>query len=68
MLETALEYRSAFSFFQEHNPSYSSTLSDEEWEWANSGTGYLKLLVEIMNIFSLNRSPTANIFFPEIFF
>jgi hypothetical protein len=66
MLETALEYRSAFSLFQEHNPSYSSTLSDEEWEWAISVTGYLKLLVEIMNTFSANRFTTANVFFPEI--
>jgi hypothetical protein len=66
MLETALEYRSAFSLFQEHNPSYSSTLSDEEWEWAMSVTGYLKLLVEIMNTFSANRFTTANIFFHEI--
>ncbi|KAK2408571.1 zinc finger BED domain-containing protein RICESLEEPER [Trifolium repens] len=66
MLETALEYRSAFSHFQEHNPSYSSNLSDEEWEWAISVTGYLKLLVEIMNTFSANRFTTANVFFPEI--
>jgi hypothetical protein len=66
MLETALEYRSAFSLLQEHDTSYSSTLSDEEWEWASSVAGYLKLLVEIMNIFSGNRFPTSNIFFPEI--
>lgn len=66
MLETALEYRNAFSVFQEHDPSYTSILSDEEWEWANSVAGYLKLLVEIMNIFSGKRFPTANIFFPEI--
>lgn len=66
MLETALEYRGAFSLLQEHDLSYSSNLSDEEWEWANSVAGYLKLLVEIMNIFSSNRFPTANIFFPEI--
>ncbi|KAJ1380629.1 Zinc finger, BED-type [Sesbania bispinosa] len=66
MLETAVEYRSAFSVFQEHDPSYSSILTDEEWEWATSVTGYLKLLVEIMNVFSGNRFPTANIYFPEI--
>ncbi|XP_061372933.1 zinc finger BED domain-containing protein RICESLEEPER 1-like isoform X2 [Gastrolobium bilobum] len=66
MLETALEYKTAFSLFQEQDPSYSSFLTDEEWEWAISVTAYLKLLVEITNVFSGNRFPTANIYFPEI--
>ncbi|KAL2326846.1 hypothetical protein Fmac_020273 [Flemingia macrophylla] len=66
MLEAALEYRRAFSLFQQHDSSYSSTLNDEEWEWASSVTGYLKLLVEITNVLSGNKFPTANIYFPEI--
>lgn len=66
MLETALEYKSAFSLFQEQDPSYLSFLTDEEWEWTTSVTSYLKLLVEITNVFSGNRFPTANIYFPEI--
>ncbi|KAM1057768.1 hypothetical protein ACFX2A_031671 [Malus domestica] len=32
MLETALEYRGAFSLLQEHDPSYTSALTDTEWE------------------------------------
>ncbi|XP_031255614.1 zinc finger BED domain-containing protein RICESLEEPER 1-like isoform X2 [Pistacia vera] len=66
MLETALEYRNAFSVLQEHDPEYSSALTDTEWEWASAITGYLKLFVEITNVFSGNKFPTANIYFPEV--
>ncbi|XP_015933545.1 zinc finger BED domain-containing protein RICESLEEPER 1 [Arachis duranensis] len=66
MLETAVEYKTVFALFQEQDSSYSSAISDEEWEWATSVTGYLKLIVEITNVFSGNRFPTANIYFPEI--
>ncbi|CAL5342091.1 hypothetical protein CsSME_00026599 [Camellia sinensis var. sinensis] len=66
MLETALEYRGAFSVLQEHDASYTMALSEREWEWANSVTGYMKLFVEVTNVFSGNKYPTANIYFPEI--
>lgn len=66
MLETALEYRGAFSLLQDQDPSYTSALTDTEWEWASSVTGYLKLFVEITNVFSSNKCPTANMYFPEI--
>lgn len=66
MLETALEYRGAFSLLQEHDPDYISALTDTEWEWASSVTGYLKLFLEITNVFSANKFPTANMYFPEV--
>lgn len=66
MLETALEYRAAFSLLQEHDPAYMSSLTDMEWDWVTSVTGYLKLFVEITNVISGNKCPTANVFFPEI--
>ncbi|KAM6601327.1 hypothetical protein CsatA_020936 [Cannabis sativa] len=66
MLETALEYRAAFSILQDHDPAYNSSLTDTEWEWTFSITGYLKLFVEITNVISGYKSPTANIYFPEI--
>ncbi|XP_059444147.1 zinc finger BED domain-containing protein RICESLEEPER 1-like [Corylus avellana] len=66
MLETALEYRGAFSLLQEQDPSYTSALTDTEWEWVSSVTRYLKLFVEITNVFSSNKCPTANMYFPEI--
>ncbi|XVF18464.1 hypothetical protein REPUB_Repub11eG0023600 [Reevesia pubescens] len=64
MLETAVEYRNAFCHVPELDPDLA--LSDEEWEWASSITGYLKLFIEIINVFSGNKCPTANIYFPEI--
>lgn len=64
MLETAVEYRNVFCQLPELDPDLA--LSDEEWEWASSITGYLKLFVEIINVFSGNKCPTANIYFPEI--
>ncbi|XP_057967030.1 zinc finger BED domain-containing protein RICESLEEPER 1-like [Malania oleifera] len=66
MLETALEYKDAFSLLKEHDSAYTTALSDKEWEWASSITGYLKLFVEITNGFAGNKCPTANIYFPEI--
>ncbi|KAF5460869.1 hypothetical protein F2P56_020708 [Juglans regia] len=66
MLETALEYRGVFSLLQEHDPAYTVALTDAEWEWTSSVTGYLKLFVEIINVFSSNKFPTANMYFPEI--
>jgi hypothetical protein len=66
MLETALEYRGAFSLLQEQDSSYTSALTDTEWEWVSSVTSYLKLFVEITNVFSSNKCPTANMYFPEI--
>ncbi|CAA3016985.1 zinc finger BED domain-containing RICESLEEPER 1-like [Olea europaea subsp. europaea] len=66
MLEAALEYRRAFSLLPEHDPAYTMALSDLEWEWASSVTGYMKLLVEYTNVFSGARFPTSNIYFPEI--
>ncbi|KAK8588990.1 hypothetical protein V6N12_023406 [Hibiscus sabdariffa] len=64
MLETAVEYRNVFHHFPDLDPDLA--LSSEEWEWTSSITSYLKLLVEIINVFSGNKCPTANIYFPEI--
>ncbi|XP_057522075.1 zinc finger BED domain-containing protein RICESLEEPER 1-like [Amaranthus tricolor] len=66
MLETALAYKAAFTLLQKHDSSCTLALSEEEWEWANSVTSYLKLFVEITNAITSNNSPTSNIYFPEI--
>ncbi|KAH6775530.1 hypothetical protein C2S52_013091 [Perilla frutescens var. hirtella] len=66
MLESALEYRGAFSLLHEHDPSYTKALSETEWEWASSIAGFLKFLLEFTNIIIGNKYPTANIFFSEI--
>lgn len=67
MLETALVYRAAFSEMTQQDPSCQFYLSDEEWEWASSVTGYLKLFVEITHLFTgKGIPPTANIYFSDI--
>lgn len=66
MLEAALDYRDAFSLFQGHDPSYASTLTETEWDSVHIIAGFLKILVEINNVLSSNKNPTANIYFPEI--
>lgn len=66
MLKIAVEFRAAFSILQEHDPTYQTALSDDEWERASSIAGYLKLLVEVTTSLSSNKCATANIYFPEI--
>lgn len=66
MMDTALEYRTAFSLLQEHEPTYTSALTDTEWEQTATVAHHLNTFVEITNVFSGNKCPTANIYFPEI--
>lgn len=66
MLDTALEYKAVFAALQEHDAGYKMALSEREWEWVSAVTGYMKLFVEVMTVFSGNKYPTANIYFPEI--
>lgn len=66
MLESAIEHRGAFYLLQEHDPNYTCNLSDQEWNWASSVTLLMKLLIEVTNVFSQSKHPTANIYFAEI--
>ncbi|XP_059661394.1 zinc finger BED domain-containing protein RICESLEEPER 1-like [Cornus florida] len=66
MLEAAAEYRCAFSLLLDHDPAYTMALSEREWEWTSSVAVYMKLCVDITDVFSANKCPTANIYFPEI--
>lgn len=66
MLEAAVEYKGAFSLLQEHDPSYVTALSETEWEWASAVAGYMKLFLEVTNVFVGCKYPTTNIYFPEL--
>ncbi|KAL8205429.1 hypothetical protein R6Q57_008980 [Mikania cordata] len=68
MLESVLEYKGAFFLLQEHDSAYTTSLSDEEWQQVESVTSFIKLFVEVINVFSHSQSkyPTSNVFFPEI--
>ncbi|KAE8725406.1 hypothetical protein F3Y22_tig00008843pilonHSYRG00029 [Hibiscus syriacus] len=67
MFETALEYRKVFSCLRDRDPvNMKFLLSDLEWDRLGTITIFLKLFVEVTNVFTRSKYPTANIFFPEI--
>ncbi|XP_026405471.1 zinc finger BED domain-containing protein RICESLEEPER 2-like [Papaver somniferum] len=65
MLEAAVGNRIAFSHFQECDSNYVK-ISNSDWERVTAVTNYLKLFVEVLNVFSGAKSPTANLYFPEV--
>ncbi|XP_017255152.1 zinc finger BED domain-containing protein RICESLEEPER 2-like [Daucus carota subsp. sativus] len=66
MLDMALEFKDAFSLLPEHDSVYTSCPSYEEWDRASAIASYLKLLIEVSNVFTGSKHVTANIYFPEI--
>ncbi|CAH9116807.1 unnamed protein product [Cuscuta europaea] len=66
MLETALDYKDAFTLLQEHDFRYRVCPSTEEWDRASSITGFLKHLFDISCAFSGSKYSTANMYFPDI--
>ncbi|PIA33846.1 hypothetical protein AQUCO_03900001v1 [Aquilegia coerulea] len=66
MLEAAIDYRGVFSRLQACDPCYLIAPSDVEWERTVALINYLKLVIEVTNVFSGAKYPTANIYFPEI--
>lgn len=70
MLDIALEHKDAFALLQQHDPFYANAIcpTDIDWERASAVTSFLKLFVEVSNVFAGNKqqNPTANIYFPEI--
>ncbi|KAI9115799.1 hypothetical protein K1719_013468 [Acacia pycnantha] len=66
MLEVSLEFRDVFTLLQENDSANRICLSDVEWERATAITSYLKLFVEVTNVFTRSKYPTANIYFPEL--
>lgn len=66
MLETALVYREAFTLLQGHDSVYTMCPSEVEWERASIINSFLKLFVEVTNVFTRHKSPTANLYFPEV--
>ncbi|KAK8577806.1 hypothetical protein V6N13_076489 [Hibiscus sabdariffa] len=67
MLEVALEYRKIFSCLRDRDPVNMKFLpSDLEWDRLSTITSFLKLFVEVTNVFTRSKYLTANTFFPEI--
>ncbi|KAM1010700.1 hypothetical protein ACFX2C_046151 [Malus domestica] len=66
MLEIALEYRDAFYLLHANDIVYTMCPSDIEWDRVSVITSYLKLFVEVTNSFTKFKSPTTNLYFPEL--
>lgn len=66
MLDAAVEYKDVFLLLQQDDPAFQSCPSDIEWERTVTITGYLKLFVEVTNVFTGTKYQTSNIYFPEI--
>ncbi|KAI4321794.1 hypothetical protein MLD38_035136 [Melastoma candidum] len=66
MIQSALEYRGAFSLLKEQDPSYTSDLGDTEWDWTSTICGYVKVICEVSRVLCSYESPTANVYFPEM--
>ena len=66
MLESALEFRDVFILLQENDTAYRICLSDVEWERVTAVTNFLKLFVDVIDVFTRSKYPTANIYFPEL--
>ncbi|KAL8126846.1 hypothetical protein AgCh_013953 [Apium graveolens] len=66
MIDIALEFKDAFSLLPEHDPVYTMCPSFEEWDRVSPIASYLKLLIEVSNIFTGSNHVTANTHFPEI--
>ncbi|XP_015973324.1 zinc finger BED domain-containing protein RICESLEEPER 1 [Arachis duranensis] len=66
MLEAVLEFKDVFILLQENDDGCTVSLSDVEWDRVSAITNYLKLFVEVTNVFTRSKYPTANIYFPEL--
>ncbi|XP_077251230.1 zinc finger BED domain-containing protein RICESLEEPER 2-like [Tasmannia lanceolata] len=66
MLQVALEYKDAFLQMTQCDLNYQVAPTKDEWENAKIICNFLKVFYDATNIFSATKSPTANIFFPEL--
>ena len=66
MLQTALEFKEAFSRLAMVDSSYKFAPNAEEWENAKIVCGCLRYFYDVTNKFSASLYPSANYFFPDI--
>ncbi|CAN0887725.1 Zinc finger BED domain-containing protein RICESLEEPER 3 [Linum grandiflorum] len=66
MLESALPYKDVFSRLSMRESSYSSLPSSDDWMFASMICKKLEIFKTISELFSGNKYPTANLFFPQI--
>jgi len=66
MLESAIQYRKAFEYFQVADRNYKHCPSDEEWERAERICEFLEPFYDITNLISGSSYPIANLYFMQV--
>jgi hypothetical protein len=66
MLESAIYYRSAFSYLEITDSNYKHCPTAQEWESVGNIRSFLACFYEATCVFSGTKYPTANLYFPVI--
>ncbi|CAN4087306.1 unnamed protein product [Withania somnifera] len=66
MIETALEYKIAFPLLQERDSRYAVCPTVAEWDRISAIASFLKLFIEVSNVFAGSKYTTANTYLSEI--
>ncbi|XP_076905372.1 zinc finger BED domain-containing protein RICESLEEPER 2-like [Bidens hawaiensis] len=66
MLSVAIPYRHVFTRLKQREPRYTSLPTDLDWDLATEICNKLQLFYRVTLLFSGNKYPTANVFFPLI--
>jgi hypothetical protein len=66
MLESAIYYRSAFSYLEMTDSNYKHCPTTVEWEKVDNICSFLACFYEATCVFSGTKYPTANLYFPVI--
>ncbi|KAI3747631.1 hypothetical protein L6452_10167 [Arctium lappa] len=66
MLSVAIPYRDVFKRLKQRESRYTCLPTDLDWELAKEICDRLQLFYEVTLLFSGNKYPTANVFFPLI--
>ena len=66
MVESAINYRAAFSHLQVYDSHYKHGLSDEEWTRCQKICEFLEPFNELTNLFSGINYPTSNLYFMNV--
>lgn len=66
MLQTAIEYKDAFSRLEHYDTQFKTLPTEGDWELATDICGILQVFYDVAEFFSGTRYPTANSFFAQI--
>lgn len=66
MLQTAIEYKDAFSHLKHSDTQYKTVPTENDWKLTTEICGILKVFYNVTEFFSGTKYPTAHKFFAEI--